>query len=410
MRDETSTRIGLPVVLVFAIVFGFILTRHSTQPYDVSPPTASEDAAAPQRWVPPTSTASLGEVTSRDWREKAPTPRRWPQTVEAPGEARATAGAVNEPLNEIRGTNPARQAPSREARSDEGAPRTHRADEPSSRESSRDKRSPEAGGGSDRTSSKPVSPRGADKKGPGRESVSPAPSPKPPEPDKKKDGSKPDTGPEHLILPGQRPDAGLRTARATPPSNTPSVPVEFATVETIPATYVVKPRDNLSTICKTVYGTASRSVIQRVYDANRKRLKSRNILYVGQQLRLPPLTADGGVKAGSSSSDRGAASGQSADARTIRLPAASGSKAGSDEGQGRVSTSGSDRRVSGGESSQRYRWHRVRRNESLSVIAKERLGNGRRWREIWQLNRSSVRKPNQLRVGMLIKVPLAVPA
>ena len=51
------------------------------------------------------------------------------------------------------------------------------------------------------------------------------------------------------------------------------------------------------------------------------------------------------------------------------------------------------------------RWHVVKRNESLSEIAKKELGNGRRWPEIWALNRDRIRRPDRLVAGMRLKLP-----
>jgi len=47
----------------------------------------------------------------------------------------------------------------------------------------------------------------------------------------------------------------------------------------------------------------------------------------------------------------------------------------------------------------------VRSGDSLWKISARLLGRGDRWREIYNLNRSTVRNPNVLRVGQKLKVP-----
>lgn len=49
--------------------------------------------------------------------------------------------------------------------------------------------------------------------------------------------------------------------------------------------------------------------------------------------------------------------------------------------------------------------HRVKPGESLSSIARERLGDAQRWRDIWQANRSKVPKPDMLQAGMELSLP-----
>lgn len=52
-----------------------------------------------------------------------------------------------------------------------------------------------------------------------------------------------------------------------------------------------------------------------------------------------------------------------------------------------------------------FREYTVQRGDTLSSIAQQLLGNGNRWREIADLNR--IAKPQDLRVGMVLKIPTA---
>jgi len=47
----------------------------------------------------------------------------------------------------------------------------------------------------------------------------------------------------------------------------------------------------------------------------------------------------------------------------------------------------------------------VRSGDSLWKIAAKLLGRGDRWREIYNVNKSTIKNPNTLRVGMKLKVP-----
>lgn len=49
--------------------------------------------------------------------------------------------------------------------------------------------------------------------------------------------------------------------------------------------------------------------------------------------------------------------------------------------------------------------HTVRQGDSLSAIAAEHLGNEARWREIYNLNRDTVRDPSLIRPGMVLRLP-----
>lgn len=50
--------------------------------------------------------------------------------------------------------------------------------------------------------------------------------------------------------------------------------------------------------------------------------------------------------------------------------------------------------------------HRVRRGENLSDIAQKFLGNRNRYMEIYEMNRHQLNNPNDLRIGMVLDLPL----
>lgn len=60
--------------------------------------------------------------------------------------------------------------------------------------------------------------------------------------------------------------------------------------KTLPITYIVKPGDTLYEIAQNHYGSASSTILLRIYEANKVLLvKHPNNLYPGMELTLPPL-------------------------------------------------------------------------------------------------------------------------
>lgn len=49
--------------------------------------------------------------------------------------------------------------------------------------------------------------------------------------------------------------------------------------------------------------------------------------------------------------------------------------------------------------------HRVKRGETLGIIAEERLGDAARWKEIVELNRDVLPNPDELEVGFVLRLP-----
>ena len=47
----------------------------------------------------------------------------------------------------------------------------------------------------------------------------------------------------------------------------------------------------------------------------------------------------------------------------------------------------------------------VKRGDSLSSIAKKKLGKATRWREIYNLNKSKISNPNKINIGLKLKLP-----
>ena len=52
-------------------------------------------------------------------------------------------------------------------------------------------------------------------------------------------------------------------------------------------------------------------------------------------------------------------------------------------------------------------WHTVASGESLETIARRRLGRGSEWRRIYEANRAQISRPDAIRVGQRLRIPVA---
>ncbi len=145
--------------------------------------------------------------------------------------------------------------------------------------------------------------------------------------------------------------------------------------------YTVKSGDSLSKIAKTHYGTASTAVMQAVYAANRTVMSSPDMVRIDDVLTLPPI-GDRVANNASRSSDRTARR-AATDKPTMRTS------------KGRPAT----------KSLTPINWYQVRPNDRYVSIAREQLGDGGRWREIFELNKTKFPDPDRIRVGVRIMLP-----
>ena len=85
-----------------------------------------------------------------------------------------------------------------------------------------------------------------------------------------------------------------------------------------------------------------------------------------------------------------------------------------DEPDSAASAKRSERRPTAGKNqpsgsiAHRFRTHRVRKGETLSALAQRYLGDSRRFLELFEANRHLLKDPNDLRAGMVIRIPEAV--
>jgi len=365
MKNETGTSIGLAVVLAFAIVFGLILTKQSTS-YDVEPSSkpsdseriagSSESSAKPNRF---------SEPAAREREEGGSSPASVARTSDPAPRAVAEAPAAP---TQMPSAGSSRTAPA-------AGQKQHEAERPIAPSS----KNADTGAVSPSAAPKlqipaPLPP------------AKPAPEPKPAKPAPVVP-SDPSENTDRIALgePLQEPAVAVARSEDSNPGG---------------GYYVVRPNDNLVKICKAVYGTTDRQTVRALFEANKDTLKSMNLVKVGQRLRIP--------QGGTVSLRGGKTSGVTKPlARAQSPPSGAAAVSHAVLDRRRSSRSADDRMpvARASASSSTYRWCRVRRNETLCDIAQRELGNSRRWREIWELNRSRIRRPDRLAIGMRIKLP-----
>jgi nucleoid-associated protein YgaU len=152
---------------------------------------------------------------------------------------------------------------------------------------------------------------------------------------------------------------------------------------TLSRVYLVAAGDNLSVIAKRFYGAEKGNKIvnvNRIFQANRRLLKSPDEVYEGQKVVIPPLPAlhQNKKKTDTLLNDPMLEPAESIGKR--HLPDY-GSKA------------------------KQIRRYVVREGDSLWRIAAERLGDGSRYREITKLNAGILDNEDILTIGMRLKMP-----
>jgi nucleoid-associated protein YgaU len=148
-------------------------------------------------------------------------------------------------------------------------------------------------------------------------------------------------------------------------------------------THVVSEGDSLASIAKKFYGSKEGSKkinIARIFDTNRKLLKSPDEIYVGQKLIIPPLSAPAPDK------------GKTADVFSGKEFV-------------KVDSIGSKHLLTNTRRPEQNNWHVVRQGDSLWQIAADRLGDGSRCSEIAELNSGILDSEDNLSVGMRLRIP-----
>jgi nucleoid-associated protein YgaU len=148
-------------------------------------------------------------------------------------------------------------------------------------------------------------------------------------------------------------------------------------------TYVVSEGDSLASIAKKFYGSeeGNKNInIARIFEANRKLLKSPDEIYVGQKLIIPPLSTPKMEK------------GKTADVFSGKEFV-------------KVDSIGSRHLLTNARRPEKSDWYVVRQGDSLWQIAADRLGDGSRCSEIAELNAGILDNEDSLSIGMRLRIP-----
>jgi nucleoid-associated protein YgaU len=151
-----------------------------------------------------------------------------------------------------------------------------------------------------------------------------------------------------------------------------------------PKIYVVNEGDSLAGIARKFYGSqqGSKKVnVTRIFDANRKLLKSPDEIHIGQKLVIPPLLV-------ASVPDKGKIANVLSETEFTK-----------------VESIGKRHLLANGRQAEQNSGYVVREGDSLWQIAAEQLGNGSRCSEIAELNTGVLDGEDNLSVGMRLKMP-----
>ncbi len=184
------------------------------------------------------------------------------------------------------------------------------------------------------------------------------------------------------LAPNDRQTEPKTTELKTTDSLRPTDPVKPITPSGL-KTYVVSTGDTLATIAKKFYGPEEgnrRANVTRIFEANRRLLKSADAIFVGQEIVIPALPAVASGKAPSS----GPLSGP------LFEP---------------VKSISQKNLSAGAESKESGRFYVVKEGDSLWKISAEQLGNGIRYKEISTLNAGAMTSADDLSVGLRLKIP-----
>lgn len=153
------------------------------------------------------------------------------------------------------------------------------------------------------------------------------------------------------------------------------------------ARYTIVAGDTLSRIAATYYGSKSTTIINAIFDANRGVLPGPHELPLGVELVLPLIA---GTKP------------QEDPAELIPK------EAGMVESAKPVSSTAKPvPKAKSPPEEKSFRWYQVQKNDRYVSIARQQLGDGERWREIFELNKDKFPDAGQIREGVRIKLPAA---
>jgi nucleoid-associated protein YgaU len=176
-------------------------------------------------------------------------------------------------------------------------------------------------------------------------------------------------GPKTVVGP-QQPRPAPKSSPG-PARRTPSAPAPKSS----PRHYVMKKGDSLSKVARSVYGDVR--LWKKLALANRIPLDKVSRLPIGHRIRLPERESLG----------------------TLTAPPAA---PGPPRREERTRLAAEPRAPKPSPQPKRYK---VQRGDSLSTIAKDKLGDASKWRDLHKLNKDKLPDPAKLQVGMVLNLP-----
>lgn len=143
--------------------------------------------------------------------------------------------------------------------------------------------------------------------------------------------------------------------------------------------YTVISGDNLYRIARNYYGTGSRELVRIIFEANRTVLSDQDEVHIGDVLFLPDI--DG--KRASPGPARASITKPRRDKQDDSSAKPTGRRGGA----------------------RPFRWYQVEEDDRYSTIAAAQLGDSRRWKELFELNKDIFPDPDRIRTGVQIRIP-----
>ena len=135
-------------------------------------------------------------------------------------------------------------------------------------------------------------------------------------------------------------------------------------------TVKVESGDNLTRIAERYYRSNDYAYVKAIVEANRDQIRDADDIKAGMLLKMPDVRTTHAAPARTSASDS-----TTADPREAQRAAAAG------------------------------KTYTAQSGDTLSEVARKKLGDFRRWHEIYELNKSQMSGPNALREGMVLVLP-----
>ncbi len=171
----------------------------------------------------------------------------------------------------------------------------------------------------------------------------------------------------------------LMDRAAFPPARTPAHKTSTPVRAFSGKKYTVVSGDNLYRIARKYYGTGSRELVRIIFEANRTVLSDQDEVQIGDVLFLPDI--DG--KRASPGPARASITKPRRDKRDDSATKPAGRRGGA----------------------RPFRWYQVEEDDRYSTIAAAQLGDSRRWKELFELNKDIFPDADRIRTGVQIRIP-----